>query len=203
MRTFVETAAGFPTILFTAALVVVLVFWVLVAVGVGEAESFDADADFGAWGLGGVPVSIAFSLLTALAWFLSLASSLLIADAVPAGAGTVRLLGELLASVLALLLAWRLTRLLVRPFARLFPDEPGPSRQDFLGRTCTIRTGRVDGAFGQAEVAAADGSTALVQVRQTGTDPLRLGSTGLLYAYDSTGEFFWVASFEEALDPRD
>lgn len=29
-----------------------------------------------------------------------------------------------------------------------------------------------------------------------------LGSTALLYAYDDAGEFFWVAPFDTALDPR-
>ncbi|MGW0395072.1 hypothetical protein ACWDYJ_30200 [Streptomyces sp. NPDC003042] len=60
----------------------------------------------------------------------------------------------------------RLTRLLVRLLARsaakLFPDEPGPSRLDFVGLTCVIRMGRVDAGFGQAEVTAVDGSSALV-----------------------------------------
>ncbi|MCY0955349.1 hypothetical protein OTB16_39185, partial [Streptomyces sp. H27-S2] len=59
-----------------------------------------------------------------------------------------------------------------------------------------------DAEFGQAEVAAGDGSTAVVQVRQLGSDPLMLGSTALLYAYDEAGEFFWVAPFDAALDPR-
>jgi hypothetical protein len=75
-----------------------------------------------------------------------------------------------------------------------------PSRQDFVGMTCTVRTGRVDARFGQAEVAARDGSTAVVQVRALGAKdekPLAAGSTGLLYAYDETGEFFWVAPFPQ------
>ncbi|MGH1554761.1 hypothetical protein ACRAWF_31065 [Streptomyces sp. L7] len=42
----------------------------------------------------------------------------------------------------------------------------------------------MDADFGQAEVRAADGSAATVQVRQTGNDALAGGSTGLLYAYD-------------------
>ena len=59
----------------------------------------------------------------------------------------------------------------------------------------------MDGGFGQAEVRPADGSSALVQVRQSGDDTLGSGSTGLLYAYDEPGEFFWVAPYDSALDP--
>jgi hypothetical protein len=100
------------------------------------------------------------------------------------------------------------TRLLVRAIIKLFPDERVPSRQDFIGLICVIRSGWVDDGFGQAEVAARDGSTALVPVRQarrTGEEPLTAGSTALLYTYDDTGEFFWVApysDFDGLLDPR-
>jgi hypothetical protein len=42
----------------------------------------------------------------------------------------------------------------------------------------------------------------VVQVRQTADEVLTSGSTGLLYAYDEVGEFFWVAPYDTALDPR-
>lgn len=204
MGEFVEAGTAFPTAVFTAALVVVVVFWLLVAVGVADSDGLDSGTDLSAWGLVGVPVTVAFSFVTALSWFLSLSASVLLAAAPWSGA--VRSGAETVLLIVVPILAWRVTRVVARPFTTLFPDEPGPSRQDFVGLTCTIRTGRVDSAFGQAEVAARDGSTAVVQVRQPcqpGDDPLTLGSTGLLYAYDDAGEFFWVAPYDAALDPRD
>lgn len=200
MGEFLHATATFPTVLFSVALVVVVGFWLLVLLGAADHDSFDADVDTDALSLGGVPVSVSASLLIVLSWFLSVTGSILLArtgwsDALLHLLGAVLLFASPAAS-------WRLTRALVRPLAKLFPDEPGPSRQDFVGLTCTIRTGRVDGGFGQAEVAARDGSTAVVQVRQIDAAPLTLGSTGLLYAYDDAGEFFWVAPFDAALDPR-
>nr|WSY52988.1 hypothetical protein OG999_24630 [Streptomyces sp. NBC_00886] len=197
MGAFIAAATGFPTIVFTAALVVIVLFWLLVALGAADAHGIGAHAHVHAhghgdsWGLGGVPVTIPFSLLTAIGWLLSLSGDVLLAPLVPsglarAGLGVAVLIGSLYVS-------WRATKVLVRPLRSLFPDERGPSRLDFVGLTCTIRTGRVDGGFGQAEVRAADGSAAVVQVRQTGNDALASGSTGLLYAYDEVGEFFWVA----------
>ncbi|NBM17604.1 hypothetical protein [Streptomyces sp. GC420] len=200
MGMFLEAAAGFPTVLFTAALLVAVCFWLLVAVGVAGADSFDGDADLDVLGLGGMPVAVAFSLLTAVGWFSSLSATVLLDPVVPGGA--LRGLTDLAVLAASLVAAWRVTRVLVRPLHRLFPDEPGPSRADFVGLTCTIRTGRVDAEFGQAEVAALDGSTAVVQVRRQGDEPLGLGGTGLLYAYDEAGEFFWVAPYDPALDPR-
>ncbi|MFD4560572.1 hypothetical protein ACFWP5_40715 [Streptomyces sp. NPDC058469] len=207
MGAFFAAATGFPTVVFTAALAVVVLFWLLVALGAADAHGIGAHAhihvhahgtvnghgDGDSWGLGGVPVTVPFSLLTAIGWLLSLIGDVLLAPLVPsgparAGLGVAVLIGSLYVS-------WRATKVLVRPLRGLFPDEHGPSRLDFVGLTCTIRTGRVDAGFGQAEVRAADGSAAVVQVRQTGNDALASGNTGLLYAYDEVGEFFWVAPY--------
>jgi hypothetical protein len=188
---FVTAALSFPAVLFTAALAVVAVFWLLVLIGTAEPGTFDGDMDTGAAGLAGVPVTVSLSLLTALAWFLTLTGS--IAAGRTGAAGGLLLGLEVLALAAGSALAWWLTRLLVRPLAALFPDEPRPSRRDFVGMACVIRTHRVDEGFGQAEVTARDGSTALVQVRQSDAYPLERGTTGLLYAYDEAGEFFWVA----------
>ncbi|GAA3367466.1 hypothetical protein GCM10020367_66990 [Streptomyces sannanensis] len=200
MAEFWRAATTFPAVLFTTALVVVIGFWLLVLLGAVESDSFDGDVNTDAFGLGGVPVSVSASLTVACSWFFCLTGSVLLVRAGLAG-GLVHLLGAVLLFA-ALFVSWRLTRLLVRPLVKLFPDEPGPSLQDFIGLTCTIRTGWVDVAFGQAEVTARDGSTAVVQVRQNDGSRLALGSTGLLYAYDDAGEFFWVTPFDTVLDPR-
>ncbi|MGA5452018.1 hypothetical protein ACPCVO_35830 [Streptomyces umbrinus] len=123
MHAFFEAATGFPSLLFTAAMIVILTFWLLVAFGAAGADSFDADADLDAWGMGGVPVAVAFSMLTAFAWLLSLGTVILLHAAAPAGVAIG--LVKIVMPVGALLVAWRLTRLFVRPLHRLFPDEPG------------------------------------------------------------------------------
>lgn len=123
MGTFLAVAIGLPTILLTAALVVVVCFWLLVAAGFTSVDSFDADVDLRAWGMGGVPVSVVISTLTLFAWALSVGGNLVLALYTPPGTATGLL--RLTVPVLALLVAWRLTCLFVRPLHRLFPDEPG------------------------------------------------------------------------------
>ncbi|MEU8851889.1 hypothetical protein AB0C70_37970 [Streptomyces sp. NPDC048564] len=130
MRTFLAVATGLPAILLTAALVVVVCFWFLVAAGFTTAYSFDTDLDLRAWGMGGVPVTIAISLLTFLAWSLSVGGTLVLVAFTSPGPATGLL--RMVVPVLALLAAWRMTRLFVRPLHRLSPDEPGLSG---LGRT--------------------------------------------------------------------
>ncbi|MBD0695639.1 OB-fold-containig protein [Streptomyces sp. CBMA123] len=140
-----------------------------------------------ALGLGGVPATVALSLLVALAWFVSLAGTVLTSGA-PARGGVF---------AVALVASWAGTRVLVRPLRRLFPQDRPITRGDFVGRVCVIRTGRVTAGFGQAEVTAEDGSTATVQVRTPDPEPgLTAGRTALIYDYDPDGEHFLVAPFD-------
>ncbi|WP_328875550.1 hypothetical protein OHT76_38795 [Streptomyces sp. NBC_00287] len=124
MRTLLVAATGLPTILLTAALVVVAVFWLLVAVRVAAPDSFDTDVDLQAWRMGGVPVAVAFSLLTVIGWALSVGATVALTTVAPPGPATGLL--RLAVPVGALFVAWPTTSLIVRPLHRPFPDEPGP-----------------------------------------------------------------------------
>ncbi|MFD0258943.1 hypothetical protein ACFVH7_11810 [Kitasatospora indigofera] len=197
MHEFVEAALGYPAALFGFALLVVIGYWGLALLGGLGVDVLDGgegvDTHGGAMAglaIGGVPVTVVVSLLVAIAWFVSLAGSALTTGA---GARTV-VLGAAVVS------AWSGARLLLRPLARLFPPERAATRHDFVGRLCVIRTGRVTTEFGQAEVTADDGSSALVQVRTlTGEPELAAGRTALIYDYDDSGEHFLVAPFDPAL----
>ncbi|MGW1296857.1 hypothetical protein [Streptomyces sp. NPDC002533] len=213
MDEFLSAAIGFPAVIFGAALVVIICFWLLVLAGAAGHDSFDADLDTGPVGLGGVPVSVSVSLLIVFAWFGSLTGTVLLRHSHTDSTTRAVLAVAVLAG--SLLLAWAAVRLLVHRFRRYFPAEPPPSRLDFVGSVCTIRTGTVTATFGQAEVVSRDGSTAIVQVRRAESFPspyrpsepgaedaqLVMGCSGLLYAYDEDGEFFWVSAYDAALDP--
>ncbi|MEU4214103.1 hypothetical protein [Actinoplanes sp. NPDC026623] len=191
MGGFFDAVLSFPVIVFTPLLVVVIGYWIVVIAGGADPEGDGADGGFlGFLGLGGVPASIVLSLFIALAWFVTLAGGELLA-AIPA------------AFVLAgaLVLAWVITRLAVALLRRFMPAGTEPSRADFVGLTCVVRTGRVTATFGQAEVHAPDGSSAIVQVRQAGDDELRAGTVALLFDFDSDGEFFWVVPVDIATSP--
>lgn len=202
MQEFLSAATAFPAVLFGAALAVVVLFWLLVLVGAADHHSFDGDLDTDLAGIGGVPVTVSVSVMVVVGWFTGLTGTVLVHRSGTTGFTRAALACAVFAG--ALLLGWAVLRILVRCFRRSFPDEPPPSRQDFLGRVCTVRTGSVSSDFGQAEVTADDGSTAIVQVRLLAPADgpvLAAGSAGLLYAYDDEGEFFWVSPYDKALDP--
>ncbi|QMU77812.1 hypothetical protein GXW83_21080 [Streptacidiphilus sp. PB12-B1b] len=202
MGGFSGAVTGYPTVLFSFALVVVVAYWLVVLAGGahihgGRAGHGGSHGHGGrhshgglqkALGLGGVPVTVAVSLLVAFAWFSALTGRALLGG---------RLGGALLPAALAG--GWVGARVLAWPLRRLMPaPAPPPTRRDFVGRGCVIRTGRVGPDFGQAEVRAADGSAALVQVRQSLEEAagpgsaLTSGASALIYDYDAEGEFFRV-----------
>ncbi|MYS81981.1 hypothetical protein [Embleya scabrispora] len=215
MGDFVRAALAFPAVLFSFALVVVAAYWLLVLLG-GVAVGHGGHGDHGGGHHGGprahgghdghgghaghgdhdprdtagVPITVTVSFAIAVTWFVCLVGTALTdrwwlrAAALPAALG----LG---------LLTARLVRALGR---RFMPLERPSVRADFVGRTCLIRTGRVGLDFGQAEVRAEDGSTAILQVR-TDESGLASGSTALIFDYDAAGEFFRVTRYDSALDP--
>jgi hypothetical protein len=193
MGGFFEAALSFPAVIFTPLLIVVVGYWLLVVVGGADPDGDSGHTDGGFLdflGFGGVPASVVLSLLIAIAWFAALAGGELL-GAVPAA---LVLLG-------ALVLAWLVTRLAVLLLRRFLPAGAEPSRADFVGLTCVVRTGRVTATFGQAEVHSADGSSAVVQVRQAGDDDLRAGTVAVLYDFDADGEFFWIVPTDVATRP--
>lgn len=124
MQEILRAASGFPAVLFTSALVVVVGFWLLVLVGTLAADDFDADLDLGPAGLGAVPVSVALSTGVVVAWLSTVTGSVLIDHL-----GLTRLthaaadLGLLLGS---LPLAWCATRVLTWPATRLSARHGAP-----------------------------------------------------------------------------
>ncbi|MDA8369140.1 MAG: DUF1449 domain-containing protein [Nocardiopsaceae bacterium] len=209
MVEFFGAVLGFPAGLFSFMLLVVIGYWVFVILGAVDTDLLDTDVDtgtggFGAFfpgiGLGGVPVTVVLSLLIAVAWFASLVGTVLI-DSLGVDSTPLLIALGLLVLAAAVIVAWAFTSGVVMGLRRFLPNQRGSSRKDFVGQTCIVRTGRVDREFGQAEITSADGSSAIIQVRQTGDEDLTSGSTALIFDYDAEGEFFWVTAFDAALDP--
>lgn len=190
MGEFFTAALSFPAVVFTVLLAIVVLYWLLVLLGTLDVEIGDLDLGDGL-GLGGVPVTVTVSVLSVVAWFVSLVGGLFLHGLDLGTVVTVLLgVGVLVVAVVAGLFV---ARLVAAPLRKLYEPVGEASRVDFLGRECVIRTGRVTTDFGQAEVTAADGSSAIIQVRQTGEHELAAGGRALIFDYDMDGEFFWVA----------
>jgi hypothetical protein len=193
MSEFLAATVTFPAVLFSFMLIVVVLYWLLVLVGT-DLDLLDADADGGminTLGLGGVPLMVALSMWITLSWLLAMIGTIVL-GALAVG-GVLLGISVLVVAVLGGLLV---TRLVVVPIRRAIPRAVEPTRSDFVGRICVIRTGSVSETFGQAEITSDDGSSAIIQVRRPAEmgarGPLRAGSEALIFDYDPDKEIFWV-----------
>ncbi|ADH70840.1 MULTISPECIES: OB-fold-containig protein [Nocardiopsis] len=210
MGMFLDTAFGFPTVLFTPLLVVVAVYWLLVSVGATGSDALDSVDDSGEAaglnslmsrvGLGRVPVTVALSSLICVAWFVSMMGSIMTSLLHTTSTPLLIALG-LVVLLIALVAAWAVTSGLVMSVQRFLPSRSSGSRNELVGRTCVIRIGEANEGFGQAEITTAGGASISIPVRTTGGEVLPVGSTALIFDHSTERDVFLVTYFDAALDP--
>jgi hypothetical protein len=192
MADFLQMAFAFPTGIFSALLVFVLLYWFAVIAGLLELElleGIDLDADdpglLALVGLGGVPAGISLSLLVLFSWFLTFAGTLAV-GARGWLAGGALALGAFVGGVAA-------TALCARPLRKVLASRSAPRSREFVGRVCQVTTQRVDEHFGQAEV---EGEPLVVQVRCVEANGLTRGSRALIFDYDAEQAVFLISPLE-------
>jgi hypothetical protein len=124
MHQFLEAAFGFPAAVFSFLLIVVIGYWLVVLLGLIDLDTPDgdtSDAGTGFLGLGGVPVGITFSFLVTFSWLGCLVGSVLLHR--ESVRGTLLTGLSIALPIGALVLAWMVTKLLIRPLRYMLPDE--------------------------------------------------------------------------------
>ncbi len=208
MGRLIEVSLGFPSVIFTTLLLLAIGYWIIAVLSGTIDLEIDADVDAGGdvgadvgdgGGAGGsffgtlvqsfdlhhMPITLVFSVIALAGWGISAGLTLLATTSGGSAnllVGIFIALGTLLASVF---IAGRVGRLL-RPF---FVAALPVRRADLVGRICTIRTGRVDASFGQAEVRDRERAEHFIQVRCTIENDLTAGSQALIVDVDDEGRF--------------
>lgn len=183
MSVFLQYAFGFPTFVFGALLLCMLLYWVIALLGLLEVDALDhwilfdgsdhaegvehaASALAGLLlkvGLGGIPLTVILTALFLMSW---LASYVLCHFApMPPGWTLVNLLTGSLVAALAVVLGFAATVALLRPLRGLVERlAPGEEPKVLLGRSGLVRSAVVDGTQGYGSVN--DGGAGLnVQMR--------------------------------------
>lgn len=207
MREFLSVIFGFPTFLYSLALVVVLVYWIAAVIGLvdfGE-SSIDLDIaehadvsvdDLGtiagyvvAFGLSGVPFSIVVTLLVVIGWTLSTLAGIWVLAWVPTL--PLQIVAGLVVLAACFALSIVIAARIVRPLRGAFVTEYARHNSDLIGQTCTITTGSVDEKQGYAQVAQR-GAGLLIQVWAPSPNTLERGSQALIVEYDSAARRYLV-----------
>ena len=169
MGSFLDATVAYPTVVYTALLGVVLFYWVLALIGVVDFSSEGGDIeldltpdgqvdDLGslagfvvAFGLNGVPFSIALSLLVLISWTASCLAGMWLLPLVPTA--LLQLVAGSTVLIMSFALALPLTAAALRPLRPLFVVHHAVSNASLVGQLCRVSTKRVTAGFGQAEVA--------------------------------------------------
>lgn len=218
MQEFIAIVFGFPTIVYSVLLTVVLVYWLMAIVGLVDFGETDIDLDIAshgahgghadvhvddlgtiasyvvAFGLNGVPFSIVVTLLVIIGWTLSTLAGIWLLAWVPTL--PLQIVAGLLVLAASFALSIVIAARIVRPLRGAFVTQYGPRNSDLIGQTCTITTGTVDEKQGAAQVAQR-GAGILVQVWAPSPNPLRRGSRALLVEYDGAARRYLVQDLEE------
>lgn len=144
------------------------------------------------------PATVIFSLIITFAWLVSVVTMQVVTRMAPALSGALLSFGVLLASFV---LALPLTSVAARPLAKVFAPKHAPVKSDFIGRTCTVRTGSVSSKFGEATLQ--DGGAGLVlRIRIEDGKQLARGEQALIVDYDAERETYLVEPMRDVLSER-
>jgi hypothetical protein len=155
--------------------------------------SVDSGGVWSGLGLSKVPITISVSAIFLVCWILSLVAMHFAVDLL----GSATWVAALVLPV-TLIVGLPIAGLLVRPLGRVFEFRGGITNKDCIGQTCTITTGRVDEAFGQATIE--DGGTVLViPVRCDRPDVLARGHKALVIDFDNDRQAFVVEPVADML----
>lgn len=139
-----------------------------------------------------VPLPLAFTVLSAGAW----AVSLLLQFAFSGSSGKVATATAVLVLVAAIAFGFLLLRIVRRPFGTLYETEFAPGRHQSVGATCKIRTLVVNARMGDAEVLSGPTKGSLIQVRAEEGRFTR-GDIVLVVDYDEGSEAFQIDELDE------
>lgn len=213
MGNFLEAAFGYPAVVYTALLAVVLFYWVLALVGLVdfEAGGWDIDLDLQAdgaiddigtlagyvvaFGLNGVPFSVVASLMVLFSWVLCCLAGMWVLPLVPTAilrfvAGT----GALAASFA---LALPATARAIRPMRGLFVVHNAIPNAALVGKLCRVLTQAVDEKVGRAEVAQR-GAGINIRVWAHSPNTLTKGASARILEYDATAARYLIEAEPEA-----
>lgn len=175
--------------------------------GHGDGDFGDVDVDesgsalaaiMSALHLRSVPATVILSLIITFAWLCSVVSMQVVTRLLPELTGPLLSVGVLLASFV---LALPFTSIAARPLAHVFAPKRAPVKSDFIGRTCTVRTGSVSNKFGEATLQ--DGGAGLVlRVRVEDGKQLGRGEQALIVDYDAERETYLVEPMRDVMSDR-
>ena len=219
MNELIAEALRWYNMPWTVLMGLVALYWAIAMVGLIDLDfldfDFDLDADadidvdvdgdisghggglmgalFEFMQLGNVPLMVVLSGIISIGWGLSILGNYYLNPTATALIGV----GIAVASALPSLI---ISSILMRPVAIFYRrlEEKTDGNETMIGRTCIVRTDRVDKSFGQAEVTTPEGPL-IVNVRTSeDSEKLQRGDSALIISQDKEHTLYTVRKIASA-----
>lgn len=171
MNEFLAISLGFPTVIYSVVLLIVIGLWLISALGFLGMDALDFGLDdggaggevgiFARLGLDGVPWLLVLTLVVLFGWVITYFLHLFLLSPLP---GALRYGIGIVVALLALVPSILLTAAVLRPLRKFLLRLQAPPLEALLGKVATVRTPTVDGHQGLADLDNG-GAGLILQVR--------------------------------------
>ncbi len=218
MDAFLFNISSYPTMVFSIGMVVVIGYWIVSVFGLIDIDVLDIDVDIEiegdigqlggvtglltSLGLTGVPLTVVISLLVLNSWFICYFASALTPN-FPELLSLVQILIGIGVIVISFLISIPITATMIKPLKGLFKKvNQEPIEKSIIGRSCRVRSSRVDNSFGEAECFHS-GASLIVKIRSCGDQKFSTGETVVLIKHHADLNIYDVISEKEFQDNLD
>jgi len=212
MDAFLANISSFPVSVYTVALGIVIGYWLIAVVGLADLDIFSADVDLEldtdvshmgnvagvltTLGLSGVPVTIVITFLVFFSWCICYFLSKFVPN-FPELFSWVEIILDLVTILVSFVLSIFVTAISIRPLKPLFKKiNVEPISRSVIGRTCRVRSSRVDATFGEVECIH-QGASLLLSVKSFGEELFKTGDKVVLVEHQPEGNYYLVVSEEQ------
>lgn len=208
MNLFFQNSLAFPSIIFSALLIIISFYWLCAAFGLLDIDLFNIDSELdinvdatglAGWltklGLAGIPVTIILTFFTLFGWFISYFTNYWIISAIETN--FIRYLTGFVAFIITSFIALNLTAVCLKPIRKKLISRNKPkSVHQLVGKLALVRSINVTENKGEA-VLEDGGAGLILQIRAPETENIKRGDSVVIISYDAPTHSYQVVTEDE------
>lgn len=206
MNLFFQNSLAFPSIIFSALLIIISFYWLCAAFGLLDIDLFNIDSEldvdatgFAGWltklGLAGIPVTIILTFFTLIGWFISYFTHYWIISTIETS--FIYYLVGFVALIIISFISLNLTAVCLKPIRKKLMSRNKPkSVHQLIGKLAIVRSANV--AENKGEAVLEDGGAGLIlQIRAPEQENIKRGDSVVIISYDALTHSYQVVTEDE------
>ncbi|WP_193015595.1 OB-fold-containig protein [Proteus sp. FME41] len=208
MNLFFQNSLAFPSIIFSALLIIIFFYWLCAAFGLLDIDLFNIDSELdinvdatglAGWltklGLAGIPITIILTFFTLIGWFISYFTHYWIISAIETN--LIRYLIGFVAFIIISFISLNLTAVCLKPIRKKLMSHNQPkSVHQLVGKLAAVRSANVTENNGEA-ILEDGGAGLILQIRAPATENIKRGDSVIIISYDASTHSYQVVTEDE------